>query len=567
MINTQKINFTTICLTALLTSLMYSPISQASVTQDINAKMTKMLGHAPLVTSINDAEAQHLDRGAAKFQPWSGSYWPDINGGIANHYRNHGKLGAEINFLMRHGVAKGRLNRDADHVESYIQSWVDNDDEDRINQKLSPAEKYDLLLGDTDFTFTNAVKDEADFRDQYRLATKRAESGDDQESEGDDNSFYEDDVSTYKKYDDTVQYRYWRQKSGSLAYWSGICDGWSPASIYLPRPEKSVTVTGALGNKITFYPDDLKALGSYLFARTNTPYFHTMDYQMAGHKCDPKGTPDTDSDGYVIDIRCNDVDPGVWHLSLLNRIGKDGMGFIMDVDNNIKINNHPIASYSVAYYNPITGRDGALKSSIVNLEDVSDGYSVRRNPKAKFLVGVKSNVKFMYYIWPEGNRDSSSDGKSEDKIKDKDYVYDLELDANYNILGGEWGNRSKENGRKVKYVDQPDFIWMAAPNKLPYSEESWAAVAGQTIDFNNSRPFGNTKWAWDGKSALPADWVRAAKADETWSAPEVGYQTVLDDGSLDVSPPEAKNATLKSAQPLSHIIYYLFDQARDPRQK
>ena len=574
---TTKLKIST-CLATLIAGLIHSPLSMGSVTHDLNAKMTKMLGHAPVVTSIKDAQAQKLDSAQAKFQPWSGSFWPDINGGIANHYRDHTKFWNQIYFGLRYGVAVERVNADHDRVVKKLSTW----DQDKINQKLSPAEKYDLLLGDTDFSFTKAVMEEADFRSKYRLTTKRSESGDDQESEGDDTSFYEDDTSTYSKYDDTIQYRYWRKKGGSLAYWSGICDGWSPASIYLPRPEKAVTVTGALGNKITFFPDDLKALGSYLFARTNTPYFATMDYQMAGHKCDPKGTPDQDDQGFVKDIRCNDLDPGVWHMALINRIGKDGMGFVMDVDNNIKINNHPVSSYAVSYYNPNTGSVGNLNSSIVELASVKDGYKVRRHPNAKYLVGVSSYVKFMFYIWPEDNRDKSYDSTSLDIQKDKTYVYDLELDENYNILGGEWGTRADEDGKKVKYADQPDFIWMAAPNKLPHSEMSDYATAelsdadlalkvkrGEKVvkrDYTNPRPFGNMNWAWDGKSALPSDWLNAAKADESWQPPVPGEKVKSVDGSDDVAPTEAKNGVLKSAQPLSHIIYFLFDQSRNPKQ-
>ena len=173
----------------------------------------------------------------------------------------------------------------------------------------------------------------------------------------------------------------------------------------------------------------------------------------------------------------------------------------------------------------------------------------------------------MYYVWPEQNRDATVDNTSMDKIKDKNYVYDLELDEKGNILGGEWGSRADENGYKVKYSEQPDFIWMAAPQNLPYSEMSMYATPGTKIDITNPRPFGNMKWAWDGKAALPTEWMNAAKADETWQAPDTGESIYLDDGTEDVTPATAKNAVLKSAQPLSHIVYFLFDKARSPDQK
>jgi hypothetical protein len=550
---------------ALVVVFLMAPIAKASVTKDINAKMNSLLGHAPAVTDLKTAQTQKLERAGTAFQPWSGSYWPDINGGIANHYRTHSKGGSEFNFMLRYSIAKLRLNYDFDKVVKRMtgNKWTSEE----FNRELSPAEKYDLLLGDLNFTFTRAVMQEADFRQKYRLTTKRAGKDDDSESAGDDNTPYEDDYNTYSRYDDKIEYRYWRSKGGSLAYWSGICDGWSPASIYLPRPVKPVYVTGALGHRIAFFPDDLKALGSYLFARTNTPYFTTMNYQFAGRKCDETGTPNRQDNGMVKDIRCNDLDAGVFHLTLLNRIGKDKMGFVMDIDNNLKINNHPIASYALKYFNPTTGKEGTLINSTVDIKSVKDAYRTRRHADAKYLIGVKADIAYMYYIWPEENREDSTDSPSKDKLKNTEYTYDLELDDSYNVLGGEWGNRSKENGKDAEYTEQPDFLWMSAPQSLPYSEMSPYAIAGIQKDMTIARPFGNMKWAWDGKTALPSDWLSAAREDATWKAPDVGEKVKFSDGTEDVVPRTAKNGILKSAQPLSHIVYYLFDQARIDAQR
>jgi hypothetical protein len=559
----------------LATSL--SPNANARVVADVNNAMTQLLGHAPQVTNVYEIEKNRLENASSKFQPWSGSYWPDINGGITNHWRDHDLLWAQIRFGLRYSNAKTRFVKDQKEVSEKFTSW----DSTKLNDKLSPAEKYDLLIGDTNFTFTHAVMDEMDFRADHRMSVKKKDGSEseDESTEGADNNSFLTDVQddagnslAYQKYDNQVDYRYWKKKSGSLAYWSGICDGWSPASIYLPRPTKPVTVTGAAGQQITFYPDDLKALGSYMFARTNTPYFTTMNYRFAGRKCDEKGKPDTDATGYVKDLRCNDLDPSVLHLSLVNRIGMDHMGFVMDVDNNLKINNHPITSYEMSYFNPSTGKAGSLRESMVNRFEINDGYMKRRSPKTKFLVGVKTKVNYMYYLWPESKKDGRSqeyDGAGQDKLDDVTYQYDLELDENGVILGGEWGVRGEEDPAVgVNYAKQPDFIWMADTNALPYSEMSVYASAGVLKDASNPRPFGNTQWAWDGKGKMPEDWIRAAKADATWSAPAEGTKVKNKDTKIeDVYPAEAKNAILKSAQPLSHIVYYLFDQARAANQK
>ena len=162
------------------------------------------------------------------------------------------------------------------------------------------------------------------------------------------------------------------------------------------------------------------------------------------------------------------------------------------------------------------------------------------------------------------------------QFKEKEYIYDLELDVNGNILGGEWGDRSKDmvtddNGdTKLMsvYADQPDFIWMSAPKNLPHSEMANYASMGDSIDPSNPRPFGNTKWAWDGQSPMPAEWMMAAKKDAMWQAPTVGKLKNVDGtDQQDVIPAEAKDSAMKSAQPLSNIVYFLFDKARNQSQK
>lgn len=516
-------------------------MAEARVTQDIRAKVSELLGHSPTVMNIHEADQQGLKRGQAKEQPWTGSFWPDITGNIANHYRRHKKTNTQIKFVFNYGTISPRVYNDFEDTKNNWSSWS----KEEFNENLSPSEKYDLLIGNENFEFTKAIIEELEFRKDHRLTAKFKDgSEDDSDSdEGTDNQYFEE---TDDPFEAKVEHRYWRAKGKNLAFWSGICDGWGPAAVHLPRPVKSVTVMGASGKLITFYPDDIKALGSYLFARTNTPYFSTMNYKFAGKKCrDGSKKPDRRKGGLVEDPGCNDLDAGVFHAVLLNRLGKDKLGFVFDVDNNHKINNHPVASYEYTYFNPSSGDEGTLKNSVVDIKSVRDGYAHRRY-NATQLVGVKVKIKYMDYVWPEENRDRVSDSIALDKVKEVEYEYDLELDAQGNILGGEWGNRAHDKKRKVKYANQPDFIWLAAPQALPYSEQSFYAIPGVQKNLSSSRPFNNMEWAWNGSSVMPQEWIDAARADQTWAAPELNVP----------------NAVLKSAQPLSHIVYYLFDQAR-----
>ncbi len=586
--------------------------AQARVEKDVPKKMENLLGHPAKVLNAYEIEKLKLTKGGAKFQPWSSSYWPDIMGGINDHYQLHWAPLSQGQFLMRYGVASGTVARDHQKVVDNMTSdpktsWSDED----ISRRLSPAEKYDLLLGDLNFKFTEAVMDEIDFRNDFGMGVVKKDGSPDgmvDASQGVGDMFEDDPQSPAYARVNNILYKYWNPTHGStflhgIQYWNGICDGWAPASIYLPRPTHAITVTGALGHHITFMPDDLKALGSYLFARTNTPFYGSMKYRYAGARCNDKGKkPDLNSDasngaaieGAVTNFECNDVDPGVFTLTLVNRLALDGMGFVMETDNNHKVDNHPVARYELKYFNPITGNEGSILQARVPIKNVKDGYNSRRNPKAVYLVGVAADVTYMNYLWAEKEHHHDTDSQDNDKTKVKNYVYDLELDADGNILGGEWGDRSREKNGKIKYADQPDFLWMASLDEMPESMFHHELFDGWKINASVNRPFGNMNWNWDcdpnipGKCApIPAEWVKKAKLDEVWAKPEVAEHVVKiplkdakgnpvmipdDNGDLvpatksEAYPLTARDSKLRSAETLSSIVLFLFDKARSPDQ-
>ena len=121
-----------------LAALLACPItSNAAVVKDINTTMTALLGHDAQVTNVYEAERQGLNVAAPKAQPWSSSYWPDILGGIANHYRDRGFMGNLLFFILKYDAAKSRFQNDAKDTASNFGGW----DADKLNQKLSPTEK------------------------------------------------------------------------------------------------------------------------------------------------------------------------------------------------------------------------------------------------------------------------------------------------------------------------------------------------------------------------------------------------------------------------------------------
>ncbi len=71
--------------------VLFTQAASAGTVKDIQKVVTDLLSHEPEVTSLSVADQKGLKIAGAKFQPWTGSFWPDINGGIANHYRKYSK--------------------------------------------------------------------------------------------------------------------------------------------------------------------------------------------------------------------------------------------------------------------------------------------------------------------------------------------------------------------------------------------------------------------------------------------------------------------------------------------
>jgi hypothetical protein len=145
--------------------------------------------------------------GKVRRTPWSGDYNAWRYGGIAARY---GKQDTRWKSYLR-------------SIRSYSQpadfnANKDNGDfADRVANIYSSAEKYDLLVGDTDFTLTKANKNYG-----MRLGGAR----------------------------------------GDVSSWMGMCDGWATASWMFPEPQHAVTFKGATGVPVKFWVDDIKNLAS-----------------------------------------------------------------------------------------------------------------------------------------------------------------------------------------------------------------------------------------------------------------------------------------------------------------
>ncbi|PNQ53801.1 peptidase, partial [Vibrio agarivorans] len=318
-------------------------------------------------------------------QPWSDTYWPLYSGAAAWRYADR-----ELR------ASTWKQYYDFSYVNKPVDYYQGNSRDD-----LSPSEKYDLLVGDGEFTLTK----------------KSWDSG---------RSYYE--------------------SNGHVERWMGLCHGWAAAAYMLPRPQKTVLVPDAKGELIKFYPSDIKALGTLLWAEA------PFDSKFIGGRCNIKN-PEKDSNGRVIDPNCHDNNPASWHLSVLNQLGISERSLIMDATFDYQVWNQPLLGYQVQYFDPQTHRSSSNLSEVViplqNYRD--DKFSEYRASNAEYVVGVKMTVDYMVETNPTHR---NSDSPNYDGVTRVTYFYDLELDVNGNVIGGEWYQNR-----------HPDFLWTPLPNE------------------------------------------------------------------------------------------------------
>lgn len=321
-----------------------------------------------------------LNTGAAAIDLWSGSYWPHYQGALGIRYRDPSFIA-----LMEGKAQYDKFKELREKKPLYTYSGNEN--------LLSPAEKYDLVVGDTSMALTKYT---------WELGEKA-------------------------------------NKFGKVPLWRGICDGWSSAAQMMPRPTKSVVMKTPKGVPITFFPEDIKALGSQLYARAQDNVI------FIGKRCQKVIGVFTGS--------CDGTNPGAFHKSLASRVGGMKKTFNVDISSNSEVWNYPVKSYKFTYYNVFTEEESPDFQTALERFDKKSKFDKagRRHEKTHAIVGVKAEVT--YADMREANL-LDVDSKVQDKDLVKTYRYDLELDYNSNILGGEWMS------------EMPDFIW--APNDLQY---------------------------------------------------------------------------------------------------
>ncbi len=441
-------------------------------TDHIKARLTALNEGENYISNVFQMERRGLNRANTKVQPWGGPYWALYQGMIGNTYQDK-DLDTFVFSLRRNLDWKKNVSDYKKRAEKVHPKIYDLDEEEL--GKLAPSEKYDLLLGDTSFDLTNRI---------WAYAEK---------------------WGSEKKWGflsainlpDGFRVPSVNQR---MALWEGICHGWAVAAGHTPRPERTVTVTLPNGKRMPFYPNDIKALISLMWANSTLQ----SNVIFEGNRCNKKN-PDKDRNGRYIDLvkdrddvsllpRCADVHPGIFHVSLVNILGVEGRSFVVDKTAEAPIANQPVSGYELYYFNPRTGKEGPLSESVLSrtIYGDKDPFRSSRNAEATHIVGVEVKLKYVDWEYP---RKAVTNGPGDDKISDFSFTYDLELDWRGNVVGGQWRVARKGGPGVVNTkTHQPDFFWVVPRDWKEYF-----------------KPLSLPAWNFSRSTLPPSDFAPAAR--------------------------------------------------------
>jgi hypothetical protein len=390
-------------------------------------------GHVPEKNLLKMDELG-LKIGEVDQKPWSDDYWPIAKGILGARY-------ADQNFLMTDNWLDSFEYVDSAPVFSLYKPAETESVDD-----LSPSEKYDLLLG-------TPVEGE-----KGALTQSMWEEGK----------------------------RYWDEYE-EVESWMGICHGWAPASYILKRPENKIQVMAADNQtKINFYPADIKALASLLWANTRT------SVNFMGGRCGDKEPKLDEDNGRLISKDCFDTNPGLWHMAIVNHVGSLKKSFVLDATFDYEVWNQPIISYNYTYFNPETRKHvESIEEARVLYEDYkSDKFKKYRTVKPHSVIGIAMEVVYSVETTPY---QKDSDDESDDMAQSAFYLYDLELNSEGEIVGGEWFQNA-----------HPDFLWNPAAGARALSIGDYYLLSDPN---------------WDGKASLGENWKYMGNASAQRAQP------------------------------------------------
>lgn len=306
---------------------------------------------------------------------WSETYWPANKGGIAYRWNHPDPQPFEYDFLTKEQITKMSLPQ---------------------LEQLSPAELYDIAMGDYDFTLTKKT------------------------------------LTQFTPMD---------------LWWEGICHGWSQAAANYPEPDQ-VVVRNPDGIRVPFGSSDVKGLLAMHDAYNSQGF-----YTHIGGRCNAPGkVPGEGSSRDAVttmpsaemanSIECKDVNAGAFHVVLSNMIGIQSKSLVADVDRFNDVWNQPVVAYEAVFKEEL------------RVEEHHYNAGVARRLRMEMKMTYGEELQFKNQLAISRGEDNFVSKRpvtrtAHQEFRSKNYQYILELDAMENIIGGEWISETR-----------PDFLWI-----------------------------------------------------------------------------------------------------------
>jgi subtilisin-like proprotein convertase family protein len=235
------------------------------------------------------------------------------------------------------------------------------------------------------------------------------------------------------------------EECDGVEFWWGVCHAWTPSAILEPEPINPVTHNGQ-----TFYPSDIKALMMIAYDSSSA--------LMLGGRCNAKDVT-RDEFGRSTSAECQDVNAGAFHVVITNLLGLQRRALAEDRTYDYQVWNQPMRSYEITTLN--TGLTAAQAMTALGRTGATYAY----NADARSFAEVRMSARYITEASPsEAPRIPQIDRYT----RTDRYHYILELDANGNIIGGEWGPTSQSN--------HPDFLWLPTGHGTSFRNLTYANV-------------------------------------------------------------------------------------------
>ncbi|MBG08413.1 MAG: hypothetical protein CME68_06615 [Halobacteriovoraceae bacterium] len=410
--------------------------------------------------------------GEIQNQPWSGDYWPTQKGGIS--YRWYVRKASPHDGVKRFGydfLNMKKYEKDIKkkkHLVSrktkleFIREFGPREGIKKFNEyiktapeividpaELSPSEKYDLFMGDKNWSLTRRERERTEISELIKALKK--------------------DPKT--------------DRESFIPSWWGLCHAWAPATILYKNPNPigysdpfsrdpaPIKLKNPSGIEVPFGSADIKALltvhldiaesipgtTTFLGSRCNLELEHHFQSYNRGEISEIELNSLLEREG------CNDTNAGSFHVTLTNLIGHYKTGFVMDHDRGSEVWNQGIVSYKV-------------------LEHIEKPVPEKFKKNVSKILSIKNEVTWISEINQSWKKVTLAGRNGFQKSV---YNYDLYLNKNDEIIGGAWLNQTNLSDKKWK--DRPDFLWMRPKinfsKSIPALRKIYSTAIGEKENF------------------------------------------------------------------------------------